>query len=466
MPKTSLKYISFEMLMNASRNLMISLPLLISIFIPANASDKTTALSVITFKLDSLLSSFPQMGPGGVALVIEKNQILFSGSWGLANLEWSIPNSADVKYRIGSLTKSFTALAILQLSDQGKLSLNDQVKKWLPDLNIDDRISIKHLLSHTSGIQQKSKDLEFLPGERMNYSNFGYLLLGQVISKASGLSYDQYIVQNIFKPLGMNNSGYEHNNDILARKASGYRLESGNIRPAPCIDMDGPGAAGGLYSTAGDLVTFANALSGNQILKKSLVETAFEPFILNNGKESTYGYGWMVRKYRGWNEVGHGGDIEGFNCYFAYFPDHDRTIIVLQNMKMQLGKDWSDAGLLAHHLADIAWNSEMQPAVSIVPTLQVPLEKLQLLSGTYEFENAPAEMIAAMGTRLVVSVEDNKLFVQDKNNRAPVNPLSETEFAVPNIDIKIRFLIDSDGKSTGLMLRLMGVRELYARKVM
>jgi len=138
---------------------------------------------------------------------LENNNILYSGSYGYANLEWNIPNARDIKYRIGSLTKTFTALAVLKLEEEKKLSLQDKVKTWLPDLDIDERITISHLLSHTSGIQANKKELEFLPGERMNYSNYGYILLGQVISKCSGMSYEEFIREDIFNPLKMNDSG-------------------------------------------------------------------------------------------------------------------------------------------------------------------------------------------------------------------------------------------------------------------
>lgn len=236
----------------------------------------------------------------------------------------------------------------------------------MPDQDIDERITISHLLSHTSGIQSNKKDLEFLPGERMNYSNYGYILLGQIISKCSGISYDEFIKQHIFKRLGMNDLGYEHSNSIIPRKASGYRFVKKGVIPAPYIDMEGPASAGGLYSTASDLILFEKALSGDSGINKSLRYSAFTPFKLNNGQESTYGYGLMVRNYKGWREVSHGGDIEGFNCYFAHFPDHQRSVIVLQNVKMQLGAPWAEAGKLVNMIVDFLWGNELQKEVQNV----------------------------------------------------------------------------------------------------
>jgi len=411
------------------------------------------------------LNGFPQKAPGGVVVVLENNNILYSGSYGYANLEWSISNAMDIKYRIGSLTKTFTAIAILQLEEEKKLTLQDKVKTWLPDLDIDERITISHLLSHTSGIQSNKKDLEFLPGERMNYSNYGYILLGQIISKCSGISYDEFIKEHIFKPLGMNDSGYEHSNSIISRKASGYRFVQNGVIPAPYIDMEGPGAAGGLYSTAGDLMLFEKALSGNSGINKSLLEKAFTPYKLNNGQESSYGFGWMVRNYKGWRKVSHGGDIEGFNCYFAHFPDHQRSVIVLQNVKMQLGAPWAEAGSLVNLIVDFLWENELNKEVQNLNSIQVSEEKLNQLTGVYEFENAPAEMIAAMGNKLNVTTEGGKLYVQDKNAKGMVISLSENEFAFQGIDIKLKFNSSGGNRATELICKLMGIREIKARLI-
>ncbi|HET6558720.1 MAG TPA: serine hydrolase domain-containing protein, partial [Prolixibacteraceae bacterium] len=351
------------------------------------------------------------------------------------------------------------------LEEEKKLSVQDKVKTWLPDLDIDERITIIHLLSHTSGIQLNKKELEFLPGERMNYSNYGYILLGQIISKCSGTSYDECIKKYIFKPLKMDDSGYDHANIVIPRKASGYRLAQNGVIPAPCVDMEGPGAAGGLYSTASDLILFEKALSGNSVINKSLLTNAFTPYKLNNGQESTYGFGWMVRNYKGWREVSHGGDIEGFNCYFAHFPDYQRTVIVLQNVKMQIGAPWAEAGNLVHIIVNFLWQNELQKEVQNGTGIQVSEEKLNLLTGVYEFENAPAEMIAIMGSKLTVTTEDGKLYVQDKNSRGPVIALSENEFAFQGIDIKLKFNSDNDKRSTELICKLMSIREIKAKLV-
>lgn len=437
----------------------------LSVIICSFSLQQLKAQSEIKEKLDGLLNGFPQKAPGGVVVVLENNNILYSGSYGYANLEWNISNAMDIKYRIGSLTKSFTAIAILQLEEEKKLTLQDAVKTWLPDVDIDERVTISHLLSHTSGIQSNKKELEFLPGERMNYSNYGYILLGQIISKCSGISYDEFIKQHIFIQLGMNDSGYEHSNSIISRKASGYRFVQNGVIPAPYIDMEGPGAAGGLYSTASDLILFEKALSGNSGINKSLLEKAFTPYKLNNGQESTYGFGWMLRNYKGWRKVSHGGDIEGFNCYFAHFPDHQRSVIVLQNVKMQLGAPWAEAGKLVNLIVDFLWENELQKEVQNVTGIKVSDDKLNLLTGVYELENAPAEMIAIMGSKLTVTTEGGVLYVQDKTTKGPVIAISENEFAFQGIDIKLQFNSEHGKRASELICKLMGVREIKAKLI-
>jgi len=217
-----------------------------------------------------------------------------------------------------------------------------------------------------------------------------------------------------------------------------------------------------LYSTARDLIIFEKSLGGNSIFSKSLLDKAFRPFILNDGRMSKYGFGWIVSDYRGWREIGTGGDIEGFNSYFAHFPDKKRTVIVLQNITMLLGADWSSGGRLAHRIVDLVWGNELLPSVRII---NLPMEKLQILTGTYEFENAPEEFISTNGPTLIVTAENGKLLVQGKDRVVSVDAVSENEFLVPGMDISIKFLTGPDGKATDLVMNLMGVREYKARRI-
>jgi CubicO group peptidase (beta-lactamase class C family) len=416
-------------------------------------------------RIDSLLASFPQDGAGGVVMVVEKGELLYSGTYGFAQIEWGISNSMEACYRIGSVTKTFTALAVLHLAESGKLSPDDKANKWFPDVPMDDRITLAHLLSHTSGLVQGTSEPEFVPGEKMNYSNYGYILLGKLVEKVSGRSYEQYLHDHIFSPLGMQQSGYDHYRDIIPGRAAGYEMLNGQTVNLGFTDIEGAGGAGALYSSGADLMRFAKELSHNRVLPAQLLAASMQPFTLNNGSASSYGMGWMTRIYRGWREASHGGDIDGFNCYFAHFPDRQITIVVLQNMKMQMNTEWANGGRLAHRLVDLIWDGELEPGAPVLPTVTIPVEVLQRLVGTYAFENAPGEMIAAMGASISFFVEDGQLMVRDKTGTVRLEAVGESEFVLPGIDIRIKFQADNGTHPAGLNLVLLSVRDLYARRV-
>jgi len=445
------------------------LPFLIAtiIFEPVAASSSgADGLDIsVKNKIDSLLASFPQDGAGGVVAFVENGKLIYSGSYGLAQVEWAVPNSMDACFRIGSVTKTFTALAVLQLAEAGKLSLDDKAVKWFPDVEMDGRITLAHLLSHTSGVVSGKSEPEFDPGEKMNYSNYGYIMLGNLIEKVSGKTYEQYLHDHIFSPLGMKQTGYDHFRTVIPGRVAGYEMLNGKTVNIGFTNIEGAGGAGALYSSAADLVRFAQELSQNRVLPAQLLAESMQPFTLNNGSASTYGKGWMTRNYRGWTEASHGGDIDGFNCYFAHFPDKQITVIVLQNMKMQMNTDWANGGRLAHRLVDLAWGVELDPVAPVVQTVTLPLEALQRLEGTYAFENAPAEMIAAMGASIVFFVEDGQLMVRDKTGAARLQAVGESEFVLPGIDIRIKFQAGNGTRPAGLNLVLMSVRELYAKRV-
>lgn len=268
----------------------------------------------------------------GAVLVARDGTVLFARGYGMANLEHSIPNSPATKFRLGSITKQFTAAAILQLQEKGKLSVQDPVCKYVPNCPAAwAPVTIHHLLTHTSGIPNftsfpdylktmmiasppekslerfRDKPLEFTPGEKFNYSNSGYVLLGFILEKAAGQSYDDYLRANIFAPLRMNESGYDWSNTVLPGRASGYarRGQSGYAN-AEFVHMTIPHAAGALYSTVDDFVKWDQALYSDKVLSESSREAMFTPF------KSDYAYGWAVRAVAGHKMVSHAGGINGF----------------------------------------------------------------------------------------------------------------------------------------------------------
>jgi CubicO group peptidase (beta-lactamase class C family) len=287
----------------------------------------------------------------GSVLVARGNDVLLNKGYGFADLEWNVPNTPTTKFRLGSITKQFTAAAILLLEERGKLTVDDPVKKYMPDAPAAwEKITIFHLLTHTSGIPNftsfpdyakleaspttptelvarfRDKPLDFQPGEKWSYSNSGYVLLGYLIEKISGESYAQFVQDNIFKPLGMVNSGYDSNSAVIQNRASGYTPEAGGIVNSGYINMTIPLSAGGLYSTTEDLLRWQQGLFGGKLLSPASLKKMTTPY------KSDYGFGVVIRTVNGHEEIGHGGGIEGFNTMLAYYPEDKLTVVVLANL--------------------------------------------------------------------------------------------------------------------------------------
>ena len=289
----------------------------------------------------------------GSVLVSRDGKVLFAKGYGQANEEFAVPNATDTKFRLGSITKQFTAASILLLQERGKLSVSDPICKFLKNCPTAwEPITVHHLLTHTSGIPSytdvkspeeyrqlslmtvtpagfvetfKSKSLEFAVGQRFKYDNSGYFLLGYLIELISGQSYEAFLKENIFGPLKMTNSGYDTHDRILRNRATGYSNRNGVRINSDYLDMTVPYAAGSLYSTVDDLRTWTEALfSGKLLTAKSL-----EAMLTDN--LGGYAYGVAVSRMHNRKVVSHGGGINGFNTQLSRFPDDRVTIVVLRN---------------------------------------------------------------------------------------------------------------------------------------
>ncbi|KRD11813.1 serine hydrolase [Flavobacterium sp. Root901] len=313
-------------------------------------------------KIEDLLAKYNEYGQfNGSALVAENGKIIYKKGFGLANMEWNIPNQTDTKFRLGSISKQFTALLIVKLAEEGKIKLNVPITTYLPDYpkETGDQITIHNLLTHTSGIpnytnapnflKEKSRNpytpeefiktfnklpLDFKPGEKFNYSNSGYFLLGYIIEKISGKTYEQYLQEVILTPLKMRNTGYDHFEVILKNRAAGYEREGKKITNAPFLDMSIPYAAGSLYSTVEDLYLWDQALYTNKLLSEKSMESLFKPYI--KAWDSSYGYGWFIREADNGDKgkltiIEHGGGINGFNTNIARVPADKNLIVLLNN---------------------------------------------------------------------------------------------------------------------------------------
>jgi CubicO group peptidase (beta-lactamase class C family) len=339
-----------------SRTAFVAVIAFVATFTVSFAQTKTT-------QLDELLNKYTEYGQfNGSVLVADHGKVIYKKGFGLANREWDIPNAPDTKHRLGSITKQFTAMLIMQLVAEGKLDLQATISKYLPDYSKvnGEKITIHQLLNHTSGtpnytsfpnfFKELSRNpytptemvrmyadsiLDFTPGERFSYSNSGYITLGAIIEMVTGKSYEEVLQEKIFTPLKMNNSGYDHHNTILKKRAAGYEMKGSKPENAPYIDMSTPYAAGSMYSTVEDLFIWDQALYTEKLLPKKYMDMMYEKYVPAFGQY--YGYGWSVGYFPVGNTkdsteiIGHGGGINGFNTLITRMPKEKSTIILLNN---------------------------------------------------------------------------------------------------------------------------------------
>jgi CubicO group peptidase (beta-lactamase class C family) len=396
----------------------------------------------------------------GSVLVARGDEILLSKGYGSANLEWNIPNAPDTKFRLGSITKQVTAAAILLLEERGKLTTGDPVNKFMPDAPAAwDKITIFHLLTHTSGIPSftgfpdyqpqkpiattteklvarfRDKPLEFEPGEKYSYSNSGYVLLGFVLEKAGGESYQDFVQANIFEPLGMKDSGYDSNSAVIVRRAAGYARGKDGAVNAEFIHMSIPFSAGALYSTTEDLLRWEQGLFGGKLLSAASLAKMTTPF------KSDYALGVSVRTVSGHKVIDHGGGIEGFNTFLAYHPEDKLTVVALSNLSGRTPQE------IATRLAAVARGEKVElPSerneITVAPRI------LEQYVGTYELAPKVSMMIRLENGQLISQVSGQ--------GNVPLFAKSETTFFPKVVDAEIEFGKDENGAVTYLVLHQGG----------
>jgi CubicO group peptidase (beta-lactamase class C family) len=407
----------------------------------------------------------------GTVLIARGGQVVFCNGYGMANLELDVPCKPETKFRLGSITKQFTAMAILILQERGRLNVADHIKKYMPGApNAWNEITIHQLLTHTSGIPNctsfpdflktlpnrvtlkeliarfKDKPLEFKPGEKFNYSNSGYILLGQIIESVSGKSYASFLKEAIFDPLQMNDSGYDNAAQILKHRASGYTRALG-LAPANAlyIDMSIPHAAGALYSTVGDLLKWDRALDSEKLLSKKSLEAMLKPFKHN------YGYGWAIDRKFGQTRYEHGGGIPGFVTIIERYPAEKLLVVALSNLEFP-------------HIAkigdDLAAITLGQPYV--VPrdpkVVKVDPKLYDAYVGRYEADPSDEKE----KREITVSIASGRLMIQPNNEpKFEAVPESETRFYLKTADGLAEFVKGPDG-AVNVVEMLLANRKIKA----
>jgi CubicO group peptidase (beta-lactamase class C family) len=409
-------------------------------------------------EINELLKQYTKQNSfNGVVLVAQKGKILLEEGYGYKNATTKFLNDSNTIFQIGSITKQFTSAIILQLQEQHKLSVQDELSKYISDYPNGDSITIENLLTHTSGIYNytndeaymqnnsadpiklsdlislfKNKPLDFSPGTRYSYSNSGYILLGYIIEKITGKSYFAVVKENIFKPLGMTHSGFDLKNLKSQNKATGYlRLSAKNIRVAPVVDSSVSYSAGSIYTTVGDLYKWDRALYTNKIIHDSSLQKAFTPF------KNNYGYGWVIDSSYGKKVVMHEGGIFGFVSFIARIPADETCIILLENEQS------SGLPKIAENINSIL-NQQPYDFPRVRNEIEVDTSIFKEYTGQYQL---------APNFILTVTLEDGQLMVQATGqSKNELFAEKENFFFLKFEDAQIEFIKAPDGKVDRLIL--------------
>ncbi len=407
-------------------------------------------------KIDSIFQVFTNKNMfNGSVSISRKGVNLLSKGYGMANFSFDVPNTAQTKFKLASVSKQFTAMAIMMLQEQGKLSTDDKLTKFIADYPNGDKITIHHLLTHTSGIYNftnaehydsimvfthtleqlisyfKNKKLDFEPGEKFSYSNSGYILLSYIIEKASGKTYPEFITSQIFEPLGMKNSGVFNGNKVIKNLAIGYTRGDDGLETAAYIDMSIPSGAGALYSTVEDMQLWDRSFYTEKLVKKSTIDKINTPF------KETYAYGWMIDEYFKKPWINHSGGIQGFATIINRFPQDELCIVILKNVDNY----------------NIFPANKVCRAIMFGGSYELPVDHIatkidkvigQKLCGEYELDPA---------FKMVVSLEGEKMFIQ-ATNQPKLEIFCEGAYSYfsKSVNAQIEFSKDKKGNISSLTL--------------
>ena len=396
--------------------------------------------------------------PGGVGLsiaVAQRGKLLLSKGYGMADAEFDVPADEETMFRIGSVTKQFTAALVMRLVEQNKLALGDSLSKYVPEFPLQGhQVTIEQLLQHTSGIKSYTEVTEawmkawplelshaellalvqdapfdFEPGSNWRYSNTGYYLLGMVIEKVAGKSYAEVLQAELFAPLHLARTRYDSNRDLIKNRAQGYALDGERLVNDQILGMSQPGAAGGIVSTAGDLVRWQMALTSGTVVKPESFERMRTSTVLPNGHDASYGFGLKILEWAGRQRVEHGGGIFGFNSILLWIPGDDLHVAVISN-----GESVSSEAI-AEAIANVALGIERQ----VVQDEPIPADLIQRLSGDYVF--------AGIGMDSRIFEREGKLLLQASGQEAfRLLWQGGLEFRA-EFDTEVRLVFAADGRS-------------------
>jgi CubicO group peptidase (beta-lactamase class C family) len=404
-------------------------------------------------KLNAIAAeAFAKDGPGGAVIVVQNGTTLLRKGYGMADLELGVPAKPEMVFRIASMTKQFTAVAILQLVKEGKVKFEDPLSKYVPEYPGAQAITVEHLLTHTSGIKSyndvpsyrsgvreaktpmqlvdviRNEKPSFSPGERAMYSNSNYLFLGIIIEKVSGMKYAEYMQKQLFTPLGLKNTSVVDESEVTAGRVKGYEIGPDRVlRNAGYISMTQPYAAGSIESNVDDLARWNELLVAGKVIDKALLDRAWTDSRAKDGTPTGYGYGWRVSDEDGMHFIAHGGGITGFVSYGVLIPERKLFVGMLHNA---LGSETDltyTATRLALEVLGKSWNA--------TPVAMSDAAKQQF-AGIYEFD----------GMKRTVRFEDGKLRAQREGGpELMLIPVAKDEFVADKSFARLKFRMASSG---------------------
>jgi CubicO group peptidase (beta-lactamase class C family) len=408
-------------------------------------------------KIDELLTAYSNQNKlNGSVLVAQKGKIIYQKGFGYRNAEQKIPNDVNSIFQIGSITKQFTAAVIMELQQEGKLSVKDKLSKYFPGFSNGDRITIENLLTHTSGIHSYTDDTvvmkndvtkhysqeqmlklftgyspDFEPGSDWHYSNSGYSLLGYIIEKVEKKPYEKVVRERIFQPLSMTNSGFDFTHLSAPTKTKGYFSLNPNPVPAPIVDSTIAYSAGAIYSSVGDLFKWDRAIYTDKVLKPEAWKAVFTPY------KNKYGYGWTIDSVYGKLITAHSGGIHGYSSYILRFPQDDVAVIMFDNTSSNA------LGTISKNVAAILFN---QP-------YNIPAVKKEIVVDTTILKKYVGEYELAPGFTITVFLEGKGLKAQATGQPSfDLFAEKESVFFLKVVEAKIEFVKDANGNVTEMIL--------------
>ncbi|MCX7923965.1 MAG: serine hydrolase [Clostridia bacterium] len=423
----------------------------------------TTSERGLSSKLDEYLQALEKYKNfHGSVLVAKDGKVLLDKGYGKADFEQNIKINQQTKLAIGSVTKQFTAMAVMQLHEKGLLDVNDKLSKYFPDYPRGSEITIHHLLTHTSGIANytdypanyelkqtdeetiistfKNLPLNFEPGTNWAYSNSGYLLLGYIVEKVSGMSYEDYLDKNIFQPLGMKRTGICYNGDDKLYQAVPYQgyLEVIPIDDAPLLKI--AHGAGNLYSTVEDLYRWDRALYTEKLVSKKTMDMILTPY-MDTPLGGAYGYGWLISTGKFGKEVAHSGGTLGFSAYLLRCIEQDLVVTILVNNQA------ASVSTISNTLRDIVMGEKYE----------LPTEHKIAIVNPAVYDSYVGKYQLDIGGNVEIAKENNKLYILfDGQQKAQMFPESETKYFLKVVDSQITFIKNDKGEVYELEMLVAG----------